>query len=506
VILPIFADEAIYIRWAQLIIDEPARYLFFALNDGKTPLFIWLQIPFIALFNDPLFAARLVSVIVGFLQVLLMGVFARMLFGTRKAEILAMLLTTILPFWFFHHRMALMDALMTLFLTMAWYSLFKMVHIAADTSQIFSRSNWKKMAWLSTAGLSFGLALWSKLPAVLLIPPFFLTALSSSLTTKKNELLPKQLIVNVVSISLSVALGLTLLAALKISPAFGQLFARGSDFLYSPMTILSGGWKQTLPNLFSYLNYLWQYLTWPVLVLSVMGLFLTNQKGIHHTLFWSAVLFLLPISIMGKVVYPRYFLPIAVPLTLLASSVLAELVDNWIVKSSSLKFKLAASILVVSFLGGIANLSALFILPAIFQPNSIPFVSADRVQYLTEWSSGHGVVEAVALIQTLALDHTVAVATEGYFGTLPDAITDYLHNQDVSNLYVEGIGQPVLSIPSSFMVRAREYDQVLLVVNDHRLGLGLDLHYRLASYCRPWAAPCLEIWDISHLVKVPELE
>ena len=40
--LPIFADEAIYIRWSQLIIDDWQQYLFFSLNDGKTPLLIWL--------------------------------------------------------------------------------------------------------------------------------------------------------------------------------------------------------------------------------------------------------------------------------------------------------------------------------------------------------------------------------------------------------------------------------------------------------------------------------
>src|SRR3989344_497092 len=54
-ILPVFADEAIYIRWAQLIIDDWRRYLFFPMNDGKTPLFIWLLVPFQFLFSDQLY-------------------------------------------------------------------------------------------------------------------------------------------------------------------------------------------------------------------------------------------------------------------------------------------------------------------------------------------------------------------------------------------------------------------------------------------------------------------
>ena len=57
-LLPVFADESIYIRWSQLIMDERARYLFFPLNDGKTPLQLWLTPPLQFIFEDPLFAGR----------------------------------------------------------------------------------------------------------------------------------------------------------------------------------------------------------------------------------------------------------------------------------------------------------------------------------------------------------------------------------------------------------------------------------------------------------------
>ncbi|MBD3279174.1 MAG: hypothetical protein GF390_00500, partial [Candidatus Pacebacteria bacterium] len=67
--LPVFADEAIYIRWAQLIMDDWQQYLFFAMNDGKTPLHIWLLVPFQYLFTDQLYAGRFLSVLVGLIQV-----------------------------------------------------------------------------------------------------------------------------------------------------------------------------------------------------------------------------------------------------------------------------------------------------------------------------------------------------------------------------------------------------------------------------------------------------
>ena len=58
---PIFADEAIYIRWAQVMRAEPTLR-FLSLSDGKTPLFMWAMIPFLKVFSDPLFAGRFLSV------------------------------------------------------------------------------------------------------------------------------------------------------------------------------------------------------------------------------------------------------------------------------------------------------------------------------------------------------------------------------------------------------------------------------------------------------------
>ncbi|KKU74843.1 MAG: hypothetical protein UX99_C0005G0003 [Candidatus Amesbacteria bacterium GW2011_GWB1_47_26] len=44
--LPIFADEAIYVRWSQVMRAE-SSLRFLPLSDGKQPLFMWLTIPFL---------------------------------------------------------------------------------------------------------------------------------------------------------------------------------------------------------------------------------------------------------------------------------------------------------------------------------------------------------------------------------------------------------------------------------------------------------------------------
>ena len=118
-LLPVFADESIYIRWSQLIIDDWKRYLFFAMNDGKTPLFVWLTTIALKFWNDPLIAGRMISVIAGIFQVFVTAKIVKKLKGGLVAQLLSAFSVMFLPFWFFHHRMALMDGLLTLLLSIS---------------------------------------------------------------------------------------------------------------------------------------------------------------------------------------------------------------------------------------------------------------------------------------------------------------------------------------------------------------------------------------------------
>src|SRR3990167_3454130 len=93
---PIFTDEAIYIRWAQIGLQDPAhRYI--SLTDGKQPLMTWATYPFLRLFEDPLIAGRLVSVLSGCLAVACLYLISKTLFN-RKTAVFSVLLYTISPF------------------------------------------------------------------------------------------------------------------------------------------------------------------------------------------------------------------------------------------------------------------------------------------------------------------------------------------------------------------------------------------------------------------------
>lgn len=486
--LPVFADEAIYIRWAQLIIDDWPRYLFFPLNDGKTPLFMWLLVPLQYLGNDQLWSARILSVIVGFLQVLTTGYLIQLLGGRAKTVWLSMLLVTFLPFWYFHHRMALIDGLLVLFLSL---SLVSVLHLLRSTA-----SPQKTVVWMLCLAVSFGAALWTKLPAVLFIPSLLLF---SVLPVRKTWFERSKLLT---LIGTGLGGGLLLFSLLKLNPTFGQLFSRGSDFLYPWRDVFfEGAWRQTLPNIPTYISYFVTYLSWPLMALVVAGLFIQDKQRTFQVLFWAALLFLLPISLLGRVVYPRYLLPAALFFTLSGSLVIQSLVDQFINRTNQIPAKSVAGMVIALILAQILVISSAFIGPSLFNASTIPFVSADTTQYLTEWSSGHGLKETAELIQSAKKSSTLAVATEGYFGTLPDGLSMYFHRRSVEGLYIEGIGQPVISIPESFKLRANKYDQVWLVVNSHRMLLPLSADKLLKTYCRPFNAPCLQVWDITSLVK-----
>jgi 4-amino-4-deoxy-L-arabinose transferase-like glycosyltransferase len=474
--LPVFADEAIYIRWAQLIIDDWRQYLFFPLNDGKTPIFIWLLVPFQFIFTDQLIAGRVLALLAGVAQLLTVKQLAQELQLKPISQWLAVALTALLPFWFFHHQMALIDGMLTLWLSLSLLFIIKAFkHI-------------KDKLWLRfslVAGLFFGLGLLTKLPALLFAPTLAVLAFCWDIKKPitKSTWVKRGLIISIVLV-----LGFDLFALLKLHPAFGQLFSRGSDFLFPwKEVLLHQGWRSTLPSWPNYLYYLGQYLTWPILILSLLGL-LTNKKSQVLALHLSWIIFAGPIFLLGKVVYPRYLLPVSIFLTLAATVSFDELIKKRVVNFIAW-FLVAVSLIC----------SGRFIYLHIFQPTKLNLVSADKTQYLYEWSAGYGVKETVNLISELKQKQNVLVLTEGYFGTLPDGLLMYFHQENVENMHIVGIGQPIRSLPSNLNQLTDDVDQILLVANSHRIHINLDRAKLLLEVCRPDSNPCHQVWDVTPL-------
>ncbi|MDP2918200.1 MAG: glycosyltransferase family 39 protein, partial [bacterium] len=123
-LMPIFTDEAIYVRWAQ-IANYDASWRFISLTDGKQPLFIWLMMDVMPIFGEPLFAGRAASILAGLGTMAGLFFLGKEIFKSKKVGWLAMLLYFLYPFALVYDRMALMDGLVGMFAV--WALLFEIL-------------------------------------------------------------------------------------------------------------------------------------------------------------------------------------------------------------------------------------------------------------------------------------------------------------------------------------------------------------------------------------------
>lgn len=118
--------------------------------------------------------------------------------------------------------------------------------------------------------------------------------------------------------------------------------------------------------------------------------------------------------LLGRVVYPRYLMPASIFLTV-SAALAFENFYLFLDEKKNLAKKTFGQLVLVLFLANMLAVAGVFVYQSMFEVDETPFVSADKVQYLYEWSSGHGIVETVNLIEEIAEVETVAVATEGFF-------------------------------------------------------------------------------------------
>ena len=166
--LPIFNDEAIYLRWATIIQDDPKK-IFVSAIDGKTPFFMWVVVISLDFFNDVLLAGRNVSILAGGFTLLGIYLIGRKLFSNAVGLVAAFIYLS-LPFSLIHQRLALTDSLATTFVT--WLILFSI------SFSLAGNNGWIKSLAL---GVTLGLGFLTKTPnLIFFIFPFLALFLFSN--------------------------------------------------------------------------------------------------------------------------------------------------------------------------------------------------------------------------------------------------------------------------------------------------------------------------------------
>src|SRR5579872_3577951 len=118
--LPIFTDEAIYMRWAQIALHD-SSWRFISLTDGKQPMYIWVVMIVMKFIHDPLAAGRVVSVFSGFLTMIGLWFVTLELFKDRKAAFLTALLYIVFPFAQVQDRLAIYDSMVATLYVWTFY-------------------------------------------------------------------------------------------------------------------------------------------------------------------------------------------------------------------------------------------------------------------------------------------------------------------------------------------------------------------------------------------------
>lgn len=431
--IPIFTDEAIYIRWAQIGLADPAhRYL--SLTDGKQPLLTWLMYPFLRIFSDPLFAGRFVSVLSGVFAVIGIYLLSRELFG-KKAAIISSVIYIFSPFALLYDRLALMDSLLAAFGIWSIYMSILLVRKPKlDISLIF--------------GITVGLGMLTKSSAL-----FFLALLPISLLLfdfkTKNKI--KRFISWVGLSALSTVIAEVMYNSLRLSPWFYIIKLKNYSFILTFAEFLHKPFETFWPNLYGLSTILIGYLTVPIILVVIAGVasaLFRKKMEIIYLFLWFLIPFM-ALVIMGKVIFPRFILFMVMPLLVIVSSVIVDMY-----KTFKKNKKLVLILGIIIFIYPIFQ-SVLII----FSPVDVAIHRIDRNQLFDDWPSGYGVNEVVTYIKSKAENGKVVLGTEGTFGLNPAVYEIYLGLD--KNVEIHGYW-PVGEVPKELLDKAKIYPTYLV--------------------------------------------
>lgn len=431
-ILPIFVDEAIYVRWAQVMASEPTLR-FLPLSDGKQPLYMWVLMFLIKYFSDPLFIGRLASAVTGMGTALGVFTFSYLLFKNKFVSLLSLLLYILSPFTFFFDRMALVDSMLSMF--GIWTAVFG-----------FLTAKYKRLDLAMITGFALGFASLTKSPAIfiaLLLPTFYFLFNWKGIWR----------------------LGVTYLIAFfmyniqRLGPNFGQLSARTADYVLPINHMWTRFFDPLLPHLKDFVVWLYSMGPWPLIPLLLIGIYFGFKKYLKVTLVLLIWVFF-PVFVQAElgVTFTARYVFFVLPYLFILSGLA---IYGWNNKIS--KYVLAFIFLAFAFL------SLKFNFHLLTNPEKANLPRGERSGYLEEWTAGQGIKE---ISEYLIIEEAknpgkqIVVGTEGYFGTLPDGLQIYLNNYP--NIIVKGVGVIIDDTPQSLKDAKKAGNKTYLVFNKSR--------------------------------------
>lgn len=410
--LPIFTDEAIYLRWAQIALND-STWRFISLTDGKQPLFVWATIVFMKFIDDPLVAGRLVSVVSGLMTITGLILLSYELFKNKIVSFLSGLIYIVFPFAQVYDRMALMDGMVGTFAV--WGLLFGVLlvrNLRLDVSY--------------TLGFILGGAALTKSSGFLAA---YLLPLTLILFDFRKNKVWQRLAKWVLLAFFAFVISQALYSVLRLSPFFHIIAEKNGTFIYTFQDWIKHPFDYFLGNLKVLLDWWAVYLN-TIIVPILIGL--ANRKFIREN-FLLLLYFLIPfviLALFGKLLYPRHFYFMTLSLIPIAGLGLYNLI---MILKKRTKNDLLALFSVPVILAYPFYVSIMFAT----NPSKAPIAKSDYGQYVRDWPSGWGVKEAIDYLKQESEDKKIYVFTAGTFGLMPASLELYLHKNP--NIVIKGI-------------------------------------------------------------------
>lgn len=397
---PIFADEAIYVRWAQVMKAEPTLR-FLPVTDGKTPLWMWILMPLFTFISDPLLAGRLLSVFCGSLT--LIGVlFLAWKYFNRGTGFWAGLLFVVTPYLVFFDRMALADSLLSAF--SLWSLIFALLLV-----------EYKRLDLAMILGGILGGGWLTKTPGIFSVVSLPIALISFQKWRKERPEVYK--ILGLMLVSIVIALGFYNI--LRLGPSFDSLSSRNGDYIHPLTHLLTSPFDPFIPHLRDLVEWFPKLITLPILGVIFGGIILAVFKWNRVALAiigWSLFPLIVEMALL-RTFTTRYILFTIPPLLFIGGWFIAEMISRVGKHKVFLIGILLSLILVPTMLTNIKLLT---------NPETADLPRETRRGYFEDWTAGQGLKEIALFLQERAKERSVVVGTAGGFGTLPDGLFIYL--------------------------------------------------------------------------------
>lgn len=389
--LPIFNDEAIYLDWASVIGRNFSRWTIPLIMDGKQPGHVLLLALLTKLPYDPLILGRILSVAAGCITFLTSLRILKKVMPEFPTWIAAIIFS-FSPYLLFFDRMALAESLITAASIILLFLIIK----AHEKQRELKFAITHQLTYGIALGAIFGIGWWIKSSILLVLPLLLFTHLTILLT--------------------AIGTLFVFLLPIILNPELQRLVSTQQRYILSFQELLRVPLLLWLTNITHALVWLAVYTTPVIFVLFCIGIVSAWRKPEWRmVIVWT----LFPIfagSILASGFTARY-MAMVVPAYLIG-----VIRGIGVVREKYGKKTLALLVVPVVW-------SVILIVSPLTYYQSLawaPSAQKDFSQYVTSWTSGYGVSDAITWLEKRSATSPIAVGIRQDSGNPEDAAVLYL--------------------------------------------------------------------------------